>query len=84
MSRILAVVYAVLALAATGYFVYAVFDSLFGDYVGGEAATVWVITGAAGLITAFLWWAAVYQFRKSRIADPNIPATERKDSLTST
>jgi hypothetical protein len=82
MSRILGVVYAVLALAATTYFVYAVFDALFGDYVGGEVATVWVITGVAGLITALLWWAAVYQFRKSRIAEPNIPATEPKDALT--
>jgi hypothetical protein len=84
MSRILGVVCTVLALAATGYFVYAVFDSLLGDYVGGEVTTVWVITGVAGLITALLWWAAVYQLRESRIAESNIPSTESKDSLTRT
>jgi drug/metabolite transporter (DMT)-like permease len=84
MYRILGVVYALLALAATGYFVYAVFDSMFGDYVGGEVTTVWIITGVAGLATALLWWAAVYELRKSRIADTTIPASESKDSLTRT
>lgn len=84
MSRILGVVYTVLALAVTGYFVYAVFDSMFGDYVGGEVATVWIITGVAGLVAALLWWAAVYELRKSRIDNANIPAAESKDSLTRT
>lgn len=80
MSRIWGAICAVLALAATGYFVYAVFDSVFGDDVGGEVATVCTITGVAGLVTALLWWAAVYELRKSRIAEPNRPAAESKDS----
>lgn len=82
MSRFLGVAFAVLALAASGFFVYLVVDSTFGDYVGGEVATVWIITGLAGLVTALLWWAAVYELRKTRVAEPSIPATESKDSLT--
>jgi hypothetical protein len=84
MSRTLGIAYAVLATVSTGYFLYAVFDSLYGDYVGGEVTTVWILTAVAGLVTALLWWAAAYQLRKARIADRGMRGTGSKDSLTRT
>lgn len=47
------------AVVVTGFFLFAVGDSLTGDYVGGEVSIVWTITGIAGVFAAAFWAAGL-------------------------
>jgi len=55
-----------LATALTLFVGYEFYDSLTGDYVGGEVATVWVITGFVGVLAAVAWVAAVALVRSGK------------------
>ena len=57
---------AALAGALTLFTGYLVYDSLTGDYVGGEVGTVWVITSVVGVLAVAAWIAAVGLLRSAR------------------
>jgi hypothetical protein len=63
--RVLAAAYGLLALSGTIYFVYALFDSLLGDYVGGEVGVVWLLTGMAAVLSALFWWGAFHMWKRA-------------------
>ena len=58
MRRVFGIVVALLAVAATYGFGIVLYQTLSGDYVGGEVAIVWTITGVVGAISVGLWVAA--------------------------
>jgi hypothetical protein len=55
-----------LATALTLFVGYLFYDSLTGDYVGDEVATVWVITGFASVLAAVAWVAAIALARSGK------------------
>ena len=59
MRRGSGIVLAVLALAFTFGFGLALYQTLSGDYVGGEVQIVWTITAVGGAIALGLWAATV-------------------------
>ncbi len=52
-------VFAVIAVALTVGFVVVVFQSITGDFVGGEVQIVWTISGFVGVLTVVAWLVAV-------------------------
>jgi uncharacterized membrane protein YhaH (DUF805 family) len=76
--------FGLLALPVTVYFVYALSESLSGDYEGGDALIVQVLTGLAAVIAALLWTASLMLLRRAkdqnRMAGPasgSQPLTQR-------
>jgi hypothetical protein len=55
-----------LATALTLFAGYGFYDSLTGDYVGGEVAAVWVITVFASVLAAVAWVAAIAFVRSGK------------------
>jgi hypothetical protein len=60
------VLFVVLAVAVSAYFLFALVDSLVGGYVGGEVTIVWTLTAVAGVFAAALWAAGLGLTRSRR------------------
>ena len=59
MRRLVGVLSLAIAVALTVGLVILVFQSITGDFTGGELQIVWTITGFVGILTALAWAAAV-------------------------
>ena len=59
MRRVFGIILAVLALGSTYGFGLVLYQTLSGDFVGGEVAIVWTITAVVGVVTVGLWAATV-------------------------
>lgn len=77
LRRALAIGYGLLALSGTAYFVYALFDSILGDYVGGEVTVVWLLTGIAAVVSGLFWWGAFHMWRGADARADRVEETER-------
>ncbi len=62
----LGVVFVVLAVVASAYFLLGLFISLFGANVGGEVAISWTITAVWGMFAAAFWAAGLGLTRSRR------------------
>jgi len=57
--RVFGIILAVLALGSTYGFGLVLYQTLSGDFVGGEVAIVWTITAVVGVVTVGLWAATL-------------------------